>query len=119
MLFVTLTFFLATLVIGGAQIVQDEVAQGVSFIAAGLFAYWAGSALKVAMFAPSGPPRRVGFIIAGALTAVAFATALVSGVHYDAYGHDMPGYSWVLAGLIAGIMGTKRRRYVALPEAKV
>jgi hypothetical protein len=118
MLFVTVAFFMATLLIGGAQTVQGQVPEGLSFIAAGLFAFWAGSSLKLAVFAPTPPPRRVGFILAAACTCVAFAVTLLSGVHFDAYGHGMPGYAWVLAGLIGGIMGTKRRRYV-LPAAQV
>ena len=117
MLFVTVSFFMATLFIGGAQTVQGQVPQGLSFIAAGLLAFWAGSSLKLAVFAPTGPPRRVGFLMAGAFTLIAFAITLLSGVHFDAYGHDMPGYAWVLAGLIGGIMGTKRRKYI-LPEAQ-
>jgi hypothetical protein len=118
MIFVTLTFFLATLIIGIAQTLQGEVLPGLSFMAAGLLAYWAGSSLKLAIFAPSSPPRRVGFALAALLTALAFGATFATGVHFDAYGHDMPGYAWVLAGLIGGIMGTKRRRYiVAPPEA--
>ncbi len=64
------------------------------------------------------PPRRVGVIMAVVLIATALAVTLLSGVHFDAYGHDMPGYAWVLAGLIGGIMGTKRRRYIVPPEAQ-
>jgi hypothetical protein len=118
MLFVTVAFFMATLLIGGAQTVQGQVPQGLSFIAAGLFAFWAGSSLKLAIFAPTAPPRRVGLIMAALFTILAFAITLLSGVHFDAYGHDMPGYAWVLAGLIGGIMGTKRRKYVVPPEAQ-
>ena len=118
MLFVTVAFFMATLFIGGAQTVQGQVPQGLSFMAAGLFAFWAGSSLKLAVFAPSAPPRRVGVIMAVVLIATALAVTLLSGMHFDAYGHDMPGYAWVLAGLIGGIMGTKRRRYIVPPEAQ-
>ena len=71
MIFVTLTFFLATLIIGVAQTLQGEVLPGLSFMAAGLLAYWAGSSLKLAIFAPSSPPRRVGFALAALLTALA------------------------------------------------
>ena len=38
------------------------------FILAGLFAFWAGSALKLAIFAPAAPPRRVGFLVAAIVT---------------------------------------------------
>lgn len=118
MLFVTVAYFMATLLIGGAQTLQGAVLPGLSFILAGLLAYWAGSALKLAVFAPAGPPRRVGFIMAAVFTALAFGTSLATGVRFDAYGHDMPGYAWVLAGLIGGIMGAKRRRYVTQSGAQ-
>jgi len=118
MLFATVAFFMATLFIGGAQTVQGQVPQGLSFMVAGLFAFWAGSSLKLAIFAPSAPPRRVGFIMAVALIAAALAATLLSGVRFDAYGYDMPGYAWVLVGLIGGIMGTKRRRYIVPLEAQ-
>ena len=118
MLFVTVAFFMATLFIGGAQTVQGEVLPGLSFIFGGLFAYWAGSALKLSFFAPNPAARRVGLLLAASLTGLGFVVTLATGVHFDAYGHDMPGFSWVLAGLIGGIMGTKKRRYVApTPEA--
>jgi hypothetical protein len=120
MLFVTVAYFMATLLIGGSQAVQGEVLPGLSFIVAGLFAYWAGSSLKLAVFAPAAPPRRVGFAMTALFTAIALGATFATGVRFDAYGHDMPGYAWVLAGIIGGIMGTKRRRYiVAPPEAQV
>jgi hypothetical protein len=115
MIFVTICFFIATLLIGGSKAVQGEVLPGLAFIAAGLFAYWAGSALKLAVFAPASTPRRVGFIMAACLTLIGFAVTLWTGVRFDAYGQDMPGVAWVLAGLIAGIMGTKKRRYIMPP----
>jgi hypothetical protein len=115
MVFVTLCFFIATLLIGGSKALQGEVLPGLAFIAAGLFAYWAGSALKLAVFAPAATPRRVGFLMAAGLTVIGFGITLATGVRFDAYGHDMPGVAWVLAGLIAGIMGTKKRRYILPP----
>jgi hypothetical protein len=106
---------MATLLIGGAQTVQGEVLPGLSFIFGGLLAYWAGSSLKLAMFAPVAPARRVGFIMSGVFALVAIIAVTLTGVHFDAYGHDMPGYAWVLAGVIGGIMGTKKRRYILPP----
>jgi ammonia channel protein AmtB len=119
MLFVTVAYFLATLLIGGAQTLQDQVLPGLSFIVAGVFAFWAGSSLKLGVFAPAGPPRRVAFALAALFTAIALGATMATGVRFDAYGQDMPGAAWVIAGLIAGIMGTKKRRYIAAPpEAK-
>lgn len=117
MLIVTVAYFMATTVIGVSQLFTMETLwSGLSFLLGGAFAFWAGSSLKLAVFAPTPRLRWVGFLMS-AFFAIAGALATVStGTHFDAYGHDMPGFAWVMIGIIAGIMGTKRRVYLAEPE---
>ena len=118
MLIVSVAYFIATAVIGIAQVFQMETPwPGLSFLVAGLFAFWSGSSLKLAVFAPTGRLRWVGLLMSSAFLAIGALATLTSGTRFDAFGHDMPGYAWVIAGVIAGIMGTKRRVYLSLPEA--
>ncbi len=118
MLIVSVAYFIATTVIGIAQLFQmDTPWSGLSFLVAGLFAFWSGSSLKLAVFAPSGRLRWVGLLMSTAFLAIGALATVSSGTRFDAFGHDMPGYAWVIAGVIAGIMGTKRRVYLSLSEA--
>ncbi len=117
MVFVTLIYFLATLIVGGSQLITGQTAAGLSFIAAGLFGFWAGSSLKLAIFAPEMRPRLVGLLLAASCTALGLLATYVTGVRFEAFGQDLHGAAWVIAGLLAGIMGTKRRRYILPPEA--
>lgn len=116
MIFVTFAYFLATLVIGVAQILQGATWEGSSFLFAGLFAYWGGSALKLAVFAPTARLRLVGLLMTAFFAVFGALATHVTGAHFEAFGHDLPGYAWVLVGVIAGIMGTRRRRYIAPPD---
>ena len=118
MLIAVTAYFIATAVIGIAQLFQMEtIWPGLSFLLAGPLAFWAGSSLKLAVFAPAPRLRWVGFLMAAFFVAIGTLAMLSTGTHFDAYGHDMPGYAWVIAGVIAGIMGTKRRIYLSAPEA--
>lgn len=117
MIFVTFAFFLASLVIGIAQIVGGQVWPGASFILGGLFAYWSGSSLKLGIFTPHKTRRNVAFLLALAFALAGFAVTWSSGVRFEAFGQDMPGYAWVLAGVLAGLLGTRRRRALAPPKA--
>ena len=118
MLIVSVAYFIATTVIGVAQMLQMETPwAGLSFLVAGLFAFWSGSSLKLAVFAPTGRLRWVGLLMSASFLAIGALATVTSGTHFDAFGHDMPGYAWVIEGMLAGIMGTKRRVYLSLPEA--
>jgi hypothetical protein len=116
--FVTLAFFLATLVIGVAQIVEGQTWPGVSFLVAGLFAFWGGAALKAAFFAPAARPRLVGLLIAAFFTVLGLLATQATGVRFEAFDRDLNGAAWVVAGLLAGIMGTRRRRYLVAPPVE-
>ncbi|MEY3553934.1 MAG: hypothetical protein RL735_2282 [Pseudomonadota bacterium] len=110
MIFATFAFFLVTLAIGLSKIAFDgQTAQGLIFMLVGTLAYWAGSALKIALGASEARPRKVGFAIAGACTAAGAIMTVLAEVSFDAYGQEMHGIAWVLAGLIAGLLGTKPR----------
>jgi hypothetical protein len=118
MLIAVTAYFIATAVIGIAQLFQMEtIWPGLSFLLGGALAFWGGSSLKLAVFAPTPRLRWVGMLMAAFFVAVGTLANLATGTHFDAYGHDMPGYAWVIAGVIAGIMGTKRRIYLSVPEA--
>lgn len=118
MLIVTVAYFIATAVIGVSQLFTlDSPWPGISFLVGGIFAFWSGSALKLAIFAPTPRLRGIGLLMAAFFVIIGFLATLSTGTQFDAYGHDMPGYAWVLAGVIAGIMGTKRRVYLSSPEA--
>ena len=111
MIFVTFAYFVATVVLGGAQLLLGETWSGATLLVVGVLSYWAGSALKIAIYAPASRPRTVGFILAGMFTLVGSAATVLTGARFDAYGQEMHGIAWVLAGLIAGLMGTRRRHY--------
>jgi len=118
MLIVTVAFFIATSVIGVSQLFLMETPwSGLSFLLGGIFAYWAGSSLKLALYAPNWRVRGMGVLIAALFTTCGTAGMLATGTSFDAFGHPMPGYAWILAGLIAGIQGTKRRIYLSVPDA--
>ena len=117
MLIVTIAYFIATAVIGVSQILMmDSIWPGLSFLSGGTFAFWAGSSLKLAIFAPTSRLRWVGLLMTGFFAVVGLLVTLSTGTHFDAYGHDMPGFAWVIAGVLAGLMGTKRRVYLESPE---
>jgi hypothetical protein len=109
MLFVTIAYFLSSVAVGGAKILAGETASGVAFLAAALFGFWAGSGIKIALYAPSKRPRVIALVLAAAFSSLAFLITILSGVRFEAYGQDLHGSAWVVAGLIAGIMGTRRR----------
>ena len=118
MLIAVTAYFIATAVIGIAQLFQMEtIWPGLSFLFGGALAFWGGSSLKLAVFAPTPRLRWVGMLMAAFFVAGGTLATLATGTHFDAYGHDMPGYAWVIAGVIAGIMGTKRRIYFSAPDA--
>ena len=118
MLLVTVAYFIATTVIGVSQLFSMEtIWPGLSFLLGGTFAFWAGSSLKLAVFAPLPRLRWIGFLMTAFFAVIGTLATLSTGTHFDAYGHDMPGFAWVMAGVIAGIMGTKRRVYLSTPEA--
>jgi hypothetical protein len=118
MFFVLLAYFLATAVIGTAQLFQMEtIWPGLSFLFGGTLAFWGGSSLKIAFFAPSPRLRWVGMLMAAFFISGGTLANLATGTNFDAYGNDMPGYAWVIAGVIAGILGTKRRVYLSVPDA--
>ena len=118
MLIAVTAYFIATAVIGIAQLFQMEtIWPGLSFLLAGPLAFWAGSSLKLAVFAPVPRLRWIGYLMAALLTTIATLATLATGTHFDAYGQDMPGFAWVIAGIIAGILGTKRRVYLSVPDA--
>lgn len=118
MFFVIVAYFIATAVIGIAQLFQMEtIWPGFSFLLGGTLAFLAGSSLKLAIFAPSPRLRWVGILMAALYTSIGTFATLLTGTHFDAYGQDMPGFAWVIAGVIAGILGTKRRIYLSVPDA--
>jgi hypothetical protein len=118
MLIAVTAYFIATAVIGIAQLFQMEtIWPGLSFLLAGPLAFWGGSSLKLAVFAPVPRLRWIGYLMTALLTTIATLATLATGTHFDAYGQDMPGFAWVIAGIIAGILGTKRRVYLSVPDA--
>lgn len=110
MIFVTLAYFVSTLVIGGAKLFAGDTLLGLCFILAAVLAFWSGSSIKLAIFAGSSRPRLVGLLLAACFAAVAALVTVVSGVRFEAYGQNLHGAAWVLAGVLAGILGTRRRR---------
>jgi uncharacterized membrane-anchored protein len=115
--FVTFTFFLATLIVGGAQVLGGQTLPGLSFLMAGILAFWAGSSLKLAIYAPDTRPRLIGFLLAAFFTTLGLLATVSTDVHFEAFGHDLHGAAWVVAGILAGIFGTRRRIYVVPPNA--
>ncbi|MDB5651151.1 MAG: hypothetical protein JWL62_2671 [Hyphomicrobiales bacterium] len=110
MLFVTIAYFLATLVVGGAKLIAGETLLGLSFLGAAVLAYWGGSAIKLAIFAPALRPRLVGLLVGACFAAVAALVTVASGVRFEAFDRDLHGSAWVLAGVVGGIFVTRRRR---------
>ena len=108
MIFATFAFFIVTLAIGITRIVEGQTLQGVAFLVAGLLAYLAGSSFKLGLFAKEPRPRRAAFAIAGLCTLVAAAFTTLTGVTFEAYGQEMHGIAWVMAGLIAGLITTRK-----------
>ncbi|MDB5508968.1 MAG: hypothetical protein JWL93_1437 [Hyphomicrobiales bacterium] len=109
MLFVTIAYFLSSVAVGGAKILAGETGSGIAFLAAALFGFWAGSGIKIALYTPLKRPRVIALILTAAFSSLAFLITILSGVRFEAYGQDLHGAAWVVAGLIAGIMGTRRR----------
>ena len=117
MLIVTVAYFIATTVIGVSQLfLMETLWPGLSFLLGGTLAFWAGSCLKLAAFAPTPRLRWIGLLMTSFFAVLGTLATISTGTHFDAYGHDMPGFAWVMAGVIAGIMGTKRRIYLSVPE---
>lgn len=110
MLFVTLAYFFSSVAVGSAKILAGETFGGIAFLAAALFGFWAGSGIKIALYAPSQRPRVVALALVGFFSTLAFLITVLSGVRFEAYGQDLHGGAWVVAGLIAGILGTRRRK---------
>ncbi|MBX9739032.1 MAG: hypothetical protein K2X62_03120 [Beijerinckiaceae bacterium] len=110
MLFVTIAYFLSSVAVGGAKLVSGQTMPGIAFLLAALFGFWSGAAFKIAIFAPSTRPRVVSGIIGTVFIGLALLVTALSGVRFEAYGQDLHGAAWAITGVIAGLMGTRKRR---------